>query len=411
MFSVLVKYVILYTHLFLLNTYMTQHHQFTENIHYSLRKEINELYLASAIKNFGLGLLGIFVPIYVYLYFGESIVLAVMFYAVQFALQIIFLPIAARLLGIFGLKKLMAISHPFLAAYLLFLTFAPEYGMVMVILAIISRVVYFVLFWPAYHIDFAKFVSNKKRGREVGFANIVVSLMRTISPFIGGLGIVMFGFAPVFVLSSFLMIVSSLPLFLSPEIYERYTLNGRKIFAYLFCRHNMRSTVAFFFEGIETMIGLFLFPIFIMITIGSIGTIGWVVSVSLLFATITTYVVGKNIDKNGEGSVMQIGSVMHAVGWLLRILISTPTNYVVYNSIFRLTETSNRLPYMSASYQKAHARRDGIDEFIITREVAVNAGRLFASLLVVAGFSVGISSFAPYFIIAGMSALLLRMVK
>ncbi len=394
----------------LLKTFMPDNVFSLEHIRHSFKQEMSELYWFSAIKNFGVGLLGIFVPIYVYVYFDGSVLFTAMFYAAQFLLQIIFLPIAAGLFYKIGLKRLISISHPFLALYLLFLSVAPQYGIVALIGAIISKVTYFVLFWPAYHIDFAKFIHKNKSGKEIGFVNIVISVMRTIAPLLGGYMIVIYGFAPLFVISSVFMIVSAFPLFMSSEVYERYTMDWRKAISYLFRKQNINSTTAFFFEGVESFIGLFLFPAFIMMTIGEINTIGWITSLTLVFATITTYIVGRSIDKRGENKLMVFGSVFHSMAWLLQLLITTPIQYMVFNSIFRLASTANRLPYMSVSYKKAHMKRHRIDEFIITREISVNAGRLSMALLVIIGASLGFNVFMVSFVIASISALLFRMV-
>ncbi len=390
---------------------MPSHERQIQQIKYSLEKEINELYWSIAIRGFAVSLVGIFVPIYIYIYFNHSLMAVFAFYLSHYIGQILFLPLAARLLGKIGIKKLMAIGNPFLGLYFLSLVMAQDFGFVFIIVAALLIIIYLSIFWPARHINFSKFISKKKSGRQISTANIIIATVNVLSPLIGGFLIYKFGFAAVFIVSTLLLILSTLPLFFSPEVYEYYTLGWRQTFAKLLEKKNQRTSFSFFIEGIEYVAGLFLFPIFIFIILGHIETIGLVTSFSLLIALAFTYFIGWVSDKKGDHKVISYASVVHFFSWLVCAFIATPLQYLISASFLKLAETANHLPFMNLWYKKANAQGHGIDEFIVFHEIAHNLGRALMCVIIIAGFYFGYNSILPYFSIAALAALFFRVMK
>lgn len=390
---------------------MPTHERDIQQIHYSLKQEINELYLAIAIKNFAIGLIAIFTVIYVYLYFDQSIPKTFTFYLVQFLGQVLLLPLAAKLIHRVGIKKMMAIGTPFLAFYLISLALAQSYGFIFIVLAIITKIIYLTIFWPSRHIDFARFTQTAKRGRQIGLANIIITLVKIIAPLLGGLIIIQYGFIPLFVLAGILLIFSSIPLFFSPEVYETYTLSWRESFRYLIQKKNRRISLAFFLDGFEFSTAIFLFAIFIYLVIGKYETIGLVTSASLLATLIFTYIIGWLTDRHGSKKLISYASVIHGFSWLMNSFISSPFQYLIISSFYKLAETGNRLPFSTLFYKQAKDRGQGIDEYIVLHEISHNLGRVLMCAVVIIGFSLGFNNFLLYFALASLAAFGIRIIK
>jgi MFS family permease len=389
---------------------MPSHERSITQIHYSLRREINELYWAIAIKNFATGLVGLFVPIYIFLYFDQSFPKLFLFYIAQFAGQILVAPLAAQLMNYVGVKKLMAIGAPFLGLYLVFLTLLP-YGSYFLVLAVLAKVAYLTIFWPARHFDFTEFSKGKRRGRQIGVANIIVATAKTLAPFVGGFAIAAFGFTSVFIFAAVLFLFSSVPLFMSPEVHAQYKLSWWESYATVFTKKNRMTSLAFFFEGIEYTAGIFLFPVFIFLVIGNVETIGVVTSLSLVLALVFTYLIGWLSDTRGSRGVLSFASVAQGFAWVIVSFIVTPFQYFVYASFLKLTEVANHLPFMNLVYKHAKEHRRRAGEYIVFHEIAHNAGRIVLGLVVIFGFMAGMESFLFYFSVAGGAALLYRLMK
>jgi len=390
---------------------MPLHERHADHIHYSLKKEINEFYWSSAIKNFAVGLVGLFGPIYVFLYFQQSVINTIIFYLLQYVAIILFIPFAARTLKKWGLKKSMAIGNPFLSLYLLSLMMAGMYGFNFIILAGIARVLYIILFFPTRHVDFAKFASSKKMTHQLGTLNIIITLVKVAAPFLGGIIIVTLGFNILFIISSILIFLSMMPLFFSPEIYEHYSLSWLKTFKYPFKKENKRTTLAFFFEGMEAVVIAIIFSIFIYTVIGDFETIGWITSASLLLLIFFIYFIGWITDKKGNKKVLSIASVVNSLSWIANAFIATPLQYLFYNSAYKLTESASHLPFNSLFYKNAHNKGHGVDEYVVYHEIVLNFGRILMCLIIIFGFYFGVTSFLPYFIIASLAVFMFRIIK
>ena len=381
-------------------------------IQYSLRREINEIYWSAAIVNFALGLVGIFVPIYLFLYFN-SVVDTFAFYFALFLGHVLVVPLVGQLLKYLGAKKMVATSMPFLALYLISLSLLdvyPEYSIWLLVGAGISHIIHMTFYSVGFQFDFAYFSEDGNRGKDIGTVNVLVALAKTIAPLIGGFLIVTFGFVNTFILASVLMIISSFPLFMSPEIYETYSVSWFKSFCDLFKKENIDDAMAYFFIGFEYAIALFLFPIFIYTVLGNFEVIGSITSASLVAALLFTYFIGKSIDKRGEHNIMSYASIVHAFAWIINSFIATPLQYFIYSSFLRLAEVANHLPMVSLFYRKAKQRKKGIDEYIVMQSIAHNSGRVFAFFLIVIGFCNGLSFFT-FFILAATSSLFFRLLK
>lgn len=384
---------------------MPFHHPHIEHIQYSLRREINEFYWATAIRNFGGGLLGIFVPIFVYLYFDKSITYTFLFYGIQYLGHGLLVSFTARLIKRVGVKKMMAIGNPLLAIYIIFLMLASDYGLSFMIMALAAKIVYLSIYWPAHHIDFAKFSEDKKRGRQIGTANIIIALVKTVAPFLGGYIIVQFGFPILFIIASTIIVLSSLPLFFSPEVYEEFTLSWKQSFRRMFAPKNRRTSLAFAARGIENIMAITVFPIFIYIMISDFETIGTITSLTLIIALLFTYLVGWLNDKRGSERVINIASIAHAFAWLINAFIRTPLQYFFFSSFLKFSQVANQIPFTSLFYGRAKGKGHGLDEYVIFYEVTNSlAGGLVISLMAL-GFAFGFDNWLAYFSLAALAAL------
>ena len=77
---------------------------------YLLRRDVTKLYIAIAIRNLALGMVLLFEPVYIYLFFGESLPLAILFFAVIYGLYGVLAPFSGAIMGKIGHTKTILIS-------------------------------------------------------------------------------------------------------------------------------------------------------------------------------------------------------------------------------------------------------------------------------------------------------------
>ncbi len=396
---------------------MPSHERFAQQMEYSLHQEINELYLSIALRNFATSMISMFGIIFIYKILNSSLLLTFVFYFVQYSLQVALLPITAKLLDKWGIKKMMAIGTPFLGLYFLLLVTAGHYTnntkilVYILSLAIICKIFYLILYWPPRHIDFAKFSQSHKRGRQISLQQIIVALSKTAAPLVGGIIVTIWGFNALFTSSALLLFISSAPLFFSPEVYEHYSYGYKESFKKLFNKKNLKTSLAFFFEGIEYGTSVFVFPLFIYFTIKKFDTIGLITSLSLIITLIFTYLIGWFNDKEGSKKLLPYTSVVHGFAWLLLNFIKTPLQFFFLSSFHKLAETANHIPFISTYYHRAQTQGENIDEYIISHELAHNLGRVFLFFVIIIGLLAGLHSWWWYFGLAAISSALMRIIK
>lgn len=382
-----------------------------KHIHYSLKREINELYWSMAIGNFAVGLIGLYIPIYMFQYFNGSIAAVFIFYILQTLFQVLLVPFSARLFNKIGVKKILAIGKPFLALYLVALTFLDYGGWWFLAIAIFFKIIFLITTPLGHHVDFARFSSGKKRGSQLGTGQIIIALSKAAAPFIGGLIIVHMGYTPVFIVAVLLTVVSIIPLFFSDDAHESYTLDWKRSFKYAFAKDHRRTSLGFFVEGVEYSAAIFLLPIFIFTIIGNLETLGWITSVSLVISILFTHLIGVLVDKHGPSKVLHISSWVHFITWVSYTFIQTPVQYFYASSSHSLAATSNHLPMSAKYYTLAHERKHGVDEFVVFHEIMHNLGRTLMFTLIIVGFALGITNFLIYFSVAALAAFAYRFMK
>ena len=390
---------------------MQSHERPIEHIRYSLYKEINELYWSVALNNLAVSLVSVFGPLYMFFFFDRSIPKTALFYFVQFFASMLLTPFITRYTVSWGIKKSMALGTMFCALSYECLVVVPVYGFPMIVCAGIMGVLYVTIFWPSRHIDFAAFAKSSTCGRQLSTVNIIISFVKTFAPFIGGLIIYWCGFSILFTIVTILLIISTIPLFYSPEVHEHYSLSWWESFKVMALPCNRKTSLAFAAEGIEYSLETLLWPLFAITIIQSTRALGWLVSFSLFTTVILIYCIGWIADKKGNERVLSFTSVVHAFSWMMMSFVVTPLQLLIYTIFGQLAGAANHLPFMSVWYKRAKAQGHGIDEYIVFHEIAHAIGRCIGYALMAIGFSVGITSFPVYFTIAAFSTLFFRLIR
>lgn len=372
---------------------MHNHHFF----HFLRNRELNELYASIAIKSFALALIGVFIPIYLY-QLGYSFSSIFLFYAIgSFTHAALSIP-SAKISARFGLKHAIFLSIPFLIFFFLLLYSLNQFNWLLPFLAIILGI-NSSLFWLAYHVDFSKFSDKKHRGKQVGVSKIIISIFSALGPLVGGLILAFFGFKILFILVSFLLLASVVPLFFSAEIHEPMTFSLRGFFK----KQKTKNILAFVGYGIEQGMGFIVWPLFIFLFIlgEKYTSLGIVSSLSLLFSVIFILVIGKFSDLYRR-TILRIGTIANAIIWICRSFVITPIQVFVVDSFSGASRASMDLPFDALCYDKAN--KDNIMKFITLREMTVNVGKgLFFIVLMF------ITDFVSVFRFGGSLSSLLRL--
>ena len=171
------------------------------------------IYLNRLLLQVAFNIVGIFLVIFFFIEFDDSIAIVIAIFVAIHSIYALLIPLGAKLLAKWGLKRLMMIAVPFafLATFSLF--FWNQNQFFSLLFYITFLVIYKTLYWTPYHVDFAKFTDRRTRGRQVSMLQNFSQLILTASPFVGGAIIFFFGFYSLFLLSAAVFVIALFPLF------------------------------------------------------------------------------------------------------------------------------------------------------------------------------------------------------
>ncbi|MEX2144889.1 MAG: MFS transporter [Candidatus Spechtbacterales bacterium] len=337
-------------------------------------KELGELYASTAIRGFAISLVGIFEPIYIFLFFDRSIPLTLLYFAIVSILFGVLAPFGGKMLTRLGIKHAMLWSVPFLFLYFLALWQIEKLGIFFLIL-IPFHVMHNLLYWPAFHIDFARFSEQGKRGKEVGVANIVISLASAFGPLVGGLVITFFGFPELFAIVLALLFASTIPLFLSQEIKEEYPDDFTQAFRETLKKNRRAKVAALGFAGAEFAVHAYIWPLYLFMLAISFEELGAIISSALVIGMIFIYFIGKASDKMGPEKLLTIGSILNAVFWPIKMFVRTPFDAFLAHTLHNFGSYSAFIPFAAIFYDWAGKYKTTRDRLVIVREIALNVSR------------------------------------
>ncbi len=365
---------------------------------FKIRSELQEVYWNLLIQNFAKSMIGIFIPIYL-LIIGLELE-AVFWFAFFHYLTFMFFSIfAGRMTAALGHKHLIFYRIPLFVAYygmLVLLQFMP-FPMEAVYLAAVLGGVSTSLYWVPLNSEFVKNTKKLHTGQEIAASVALPSLASIAAPTIAALVLGALGFSTLFVLVIFLLLLSVIPLFATSDYKSSFRFSeGRGIF-FTEKAISMRS----FLWGMLSIAEVFVWPIFVFLTLESALDVGLAVSGVAAGAALFTLLMGKLSDRGKKGDIMVAGALGYAAVWFLRAFSQTFMEILLLSLIGGLFV--GMLKVTKFSYFCEAARKGVILNWVVLREMLICSGRILfvLAILLVPGIDL-----RALFMIAGAASLL-----
>src|SRR3989344_196167 len=229
-----------------------------------LSSSLTALYSSILIDEIGSGLIGLFMPIFLWEKFGR-LDLVLLYYLIIHAIYSVSVIGGAMLMSKLGQKMSMILSVPFKVIFYLALYYLSlDYSLLtFTILMTVAIEIQMMMFWIPYHTDFARFTSKVNRGRVIGFLSSLSGLVAVFIPLLSAWIITSYDFDILFLIVIVLMAVSVVPLFLVKPTYEKFSFSFIETWRQFFHRHHRRLVVSYFATGVENMVGGIIWPVFI----------------------------------------------------------------------------------------------------------------------------------------------------
>lgn len=353
---------------------MTLPNTFVHQLPYFLKRDVDKFFIAVAIRNFAIGMVLLFEPIYLFTFFEGSLSSTFLFYSAMYGLQAVLVVIGGKVISRIGSNWAIFISYFFYFGYYISLFLLPK-SFIFVPLAIISIAIGMSLYWPAFFTDFVRFSSSDQRGKQVGIINLAVLFPSIIAPLAGGWMIVSFGYGALFAAVLLILLSSSIPLAYTKHTHEAYTDNYQKVWNKVFSKKNWKRNVAFASDGLEMVINSVMWPVFLFILAIGVSAIGAISSFSLFVVALFGLYTGRISDTKDRSWLLNVGSVMTSVAWIIKYFVVTPFDAFLSQAIYKISRMSAGTPFKTFFLEDAAKQGEGADEFLIVRDVVVAASK------------------------------------
>jgi len=205
----------------------------------------------------------------------------------------------------------------------------------------------------------------------------MVIIAGMLGPLIGSLFISKISFNFSFIIVTVFLFASVLPLFYTKDM----KIKKEKISLKTIIRAgSIRRGIIYQADGVLQLVGAVFWPIFIYLTLGSIVSLGVIISLTSLFLIIFMVYIGDLADRKKE-KTLRAGIFLHAPTWIARLFFLTPFGLLIMNFLGSLTAAMITVPFNKIIYEKARKTKN-IANYFIFREFHLGIGR--AIILIIA---------------------------
>ena len=351
---------------------------------------------------FSEGLIEIFVPIYLY-QLGYSIQKIILYYFLVSLYFVLFSVWGAKIVSKIGAKHSILLSTPFLALYYLGLNFISYSNIIFIILPLILSL-RTILYNYGFHLNYIEHSNASTRGKELSSLGILTNISTAIAPILAGFIIIYYGFNVLFVIGFFILLLSTLPLFMTKDIHKEIKISSKSIFKYVTKKENRPRILSFSGYAIESIIERTIWPIFLLLILVATEKVGALIGFTLLISIITFYYIGGKTDQQTKSKLIKSGTFLYFISWIGKILAHNPFGVFVADLYKNITQKLLYTPWSAKSYNMA--LKEKYFNFIVTREIIFNLSRVIVLPIIMIIFYIDFLPFVSTFLIAAISTLL-----
>ncbi len=343
------------------------------------------LYVGKMIIMSAIGLVGLFLPIFLFEIFKFNINYVIFYYLIGYLSYGLLVAYGIRILNKIGLARSLRLSV-FLGAlfYLIFyfLFINKEKSIILITLSVVVLVLFRILYWTPYRTDLAKFTNKKNRAKELSLLKGTNKLILVIMPIIAGLIISHFDYGILFIITVLLYLFSGIPYIALPRTKEKFSWSYFQTWRKFFSEKRKKIILAYMADGGENVVGVVIWPIFIwQLLHGNYFKVGALSTLVMGVAIILQLLAGEYIDKFSKEKLLHWGSAFYALGWIAKIFIITTFQIFVVSSYHTLARIFLKTPFDTLTYELAADQGHYVDEFTVLHEMAISLGRTAMCIL------------------------------
>jgi MFS family permease len=351
---------------------------------------------------FGSGLMSVFVPIYLF-QIGYPIYQILLFFAmISLSYLLVSVPVAKVVAGI-GVNHAMLLSAPFTIAYYLGLDYVPSHPYVLYILPLVIALGWSLMNF-GYHMNYILHSNKRIRGGEVSLSYMMQASAKAASPFVGALIAEWFGFRMLFFVGSIALFMGYVPLFFNSKKKFDVNVSFSSIWEQLTERFSVGTKLSFVGYAIESRLNVIIWPLFLLIHLGTISKTGLTLSATTLISIVVFGFAGSLTDRYNDGKLINVGTILFSVSWIARMFVTNLANAIAINSYNGFMYKFLSIPWNAKNYDLMERDIKHIFDYIVSREIVYKSSRVIVLPLVAFLFYFAPHPFYLSFIVAAVFA-------
>lgn len=353
-----------------------------------------------SLKTFGVSLVGVFVPAYLYT-LGYSLEKILLYFLVRELIELVMVLPTTSAMKWFGVKRTFILGCFLTIGNLYLLYILADSPSVFLATAVAEGLAISLFFLP-YHFLFSAAVTKKDGGTQLGLMDIIVCIVAALGPLIGGFIAEATSLQMVLLIALAFVVIATFPLIRSKDNHHLKNVRYIRPLKML----NSRDSVSNMGFGVTEMVATIIWPLFIYLTVKNFAVMGVIVSISILVVIFMDIIVGKMTDNGGKANLLKYGSYGSAVTHGFRFAGTSVVGIWIINFASDITHTLFRIPWTAEFYMHASAKERA--SYIAAMEFAVCVGRtaLWLCLFVLAGILPEKALFFSAFVLGAMGSLL-----
>jgi MFS family permease len=356
---------------------------------------IAAIYINSALRTFAISLVGVFLPVFLFLQaqavWGEGIQIGfygiILYFFIQKIATTLFLLPSAKVVSKTGFRWSIFLANILLIILLGLLSVAEGNFWIIPFAAIIHGL-QTPLYWLPYRSLFAREGVLSNIGREVGFSAISTQLAGIAGPALGGIIITVWGFSGLFIVALVVVVVSGVPFFFMSRHEHKVVANLKSVIGWLKNSKHRNEELSFMGRNINSTIYSLFWPIFVFLILGNFEKQGLVASLSLVAGVVMVYVAGRIFDKKHSNNVYKFGVVLNSIAWIARGFVKTLNQLVVVETFAQGISPLYWVTFDSLLYERAREKDEQVMVFMVGRLLVISLAvfLVLAFALTVSGF-------------------------
>lgn len=351
------------------------------------------IYSARMVLRAVVGLLGLFLPIFLYELFGLEIKYVIFYFLIGHFLYATLVAGAMKYLNRYGLRRSLITSLFAGAGYYVVFFFIsrqhPGWDLAnsqlwwLLASSIILITAFRLLYWVPVHTDLAKFTDKKNRAKQLSIIEATAIFLGAILPLLAGWIIVNYSYDFLFLLAIMIYVLAIFPLSTLPRTRERFSWTYKQTWQVFLSKERCRTTLAYMGDGAESVISVIVWPIFIWELLkGNYFEVGALTALIVVVTVILQLFIGKLTDKSSKSRMLKLSSPLYALGWVLKIFIATAFQIFIVSAYHSFVRLFIRTSFDTIFYEDSADQGHYVDEYTVLHEMAIQYGKVIMLILV-----------------------------